>query len=47
MGWIFETYSGVYNTAMMQDMKPVDHVAGAKSKTNSIRGTVSRLFGRS
>jgi hypothetical protein len=44
MNWVFETYSNVYNTAMMQDVKTVRlaPVTGAKS----VRGVVARFFGR-
>jgi hypothetical protein len=43
MNWVFETYSNVYNTAMMQDVKTVRPTT-AKS---SIRSNLARLFGRS
>ena len=31
MNWIFEAYSNVYNTAMMQDQSRPSHVAAAKN----------------
>ncbi len=40
MNWVFETYSNVYTTAMMQDMK-----AAPKSKTDR-KPILARLFGR-
>ncbi len=45
MNWVFETYSNVYNTAMMQDSKSARNVAAEKSN-KSVRGTFARLFGR-
>jgi hypothetical protein len=45
MNWVFETYSNVYNTAMMQDTKSVRNVAIAKSN-KTVRGTFARFFGR-
>jgi hypothetical protein len=30
MNWIFETYSNLYNAAMMQDQSRASHVATAK-----------------
>lgn len=44
MNWIFDTYSNVYNTAMMQDRRVAHHVAAAK-QTKSV-STLARLFGR-
>ncbi len=43
MNWVFETYSNVYNTAMMQDAKTVRNVAAANGKS---RGLIARLIGR-
>lgn len=40
MNWIFETYSNVYQTAMMQDMKPAPKV---KTERKSV---LARLFRR-
>jgi len=31
MNWIVETYSNVYSTAMMQEVKHHEHAASAKS----------------
>jgi hypothetical protein len=45
MNWVFETYSNVYNTAMMQETKSVRNVASAKSN-KTVRGTFARFFGR-
>jgi hypothetical protein len=44
MNWVFETYSNVYNTAMMQNPKLERDVAPAKR--NKFRGTLARLFSR-
>jgi hypothetical protein len=44
MNWVFETYSNVYNTAMMQDVKTVRH-SGAK-RGPKVRSAFIRLFGR-
>jgi hypothetical protein len=38
MNWIFEAYSNVYSTAMMQDAKHPSHAAAAKKA-----GLVSKL----
>jgi hypothetical protein len=40
MNWVFETYSNVYQTAMMQDMK-----AAPKVKAES-KSVLARLFRR-
>jgi hypothetical protein len=45
MNWVFETYSNVYNTAMMQNPKIERDIASAKS-TPKVRGTFARLFSR-
>ena len=45
MNWVFETYSNVYNTAMMQDVKVGSNVAAAK-KSAKAKGAVARLFSR-
>jgi hypothetical protein len=45
MNWIFETYSNVYTTAMMQDAKSGNHAAVAKA-TKKSPGAFARLFGR-
>lgn len=44
MNWIFESYSSVYNTAMMQDRKSAP-VAQAPKKQPST-SAIARLFGR-
>jgi hypothetical protein len=43
MNWIFETYSNVYSTAMMQDTKIVRNAATAK---NAKAGLIARIIGR-
>ncbi len=45
MNWVFETYSNVYNTAMMQDTKFERDIATAKTNVK-VRGRLARLFGR-
>jgi hypothetical protein len=46
MNWIFETYSNIYNAAMMQhDIRPV-YAAHAKNSDESKTGAFARLFGR-
>jgi hypothetical protein len=40
MNWVFETYSNVYSTAMMQDMKVASKAPVAKASL------LVRLFGR-
>jgi len=46
MNWIFETYSNVYSTAMLQDSKHVEYLASAKTDATKRVSTFSRLFGR-
>jgi hypothetical protein len=46
MNWIFEAYSNVYTTAMMQDREPVVHVASAKAVAHKPH-MLARFFGRS
>ncbi len=43
MNWVFETYSNVYNTAMMQDMHTSRNAAVAQKAT--VRTKIARLFG--
>jgi hypothetical protein len=40
MNWVFETYSNVYTTAMMQDVK-----SAPKAKTDR-KPILARIFGR-
>ena len=44
MNWILDTYSEVYATAMMQDMKPSKVVVRIKGDKVSTR--IARFFGR-
>jgi hypothetical protein len=46
MNWIFETYSNVYHTAMMHEVKPASHFADAKAANGGKVSALSRLFGR-
>jgi hypothetical protein len=46
MNWIFEAYSNVYTTAMMQDREPVVHVASAKTVGVHKPHGLARFFGR-
>lgn len=43
MNWVFETYSNVYSTAMMQDQRPAKAPAAKAVKPVS---AIARLFGR-
>ena len=43
MNWLYNAYSNVYSTAMMQDMKTRDHVATAKDRIDVKRPSI---FGR-
>jgi hypothetical protein len=40
MNWIFDTYSNVYTTAMMQDQKSLHHAAPAKVRDNAKRSFI-------
>lgn len=40
MNWIFDTYSNVYTTAMMQDQKSAHHAALAKDRANAKRSPI-------
>ncbi len=44
MNWIFDTYSNVYNTAMMMDSKLPHHVPAAKKPKTVSR--IAKLLGR-
>jgi hypothetical protein len=46
MKWVFETYSNVYQTAMMQDSNKKQHVAPAKASGNGKRSTVFGFLSR-
>ena len=46
MNWLIETYSNVYNTAMMQDSKSGNRVATAKERDNDKRSTFLGRFSR-
>ena len=46
MNWLFEAYSNVYNTAMMQDVKPESHIATAKERANDKRPSFLGRFRR-
>jgi hypothetical protein len=43
MNWIFESYSNVYQTAMMQDVKTVRRARRVKTPVTT---RLKRLFGR-
>ena len=43
MNWVFETYSNVYSTAMMQNTRPAK---ASVAKTVKAVSTIARLFGR-
>jgi hypothetical protein len=46
MNWIFETYSNVYNAAMMQPAGRDVYAADAKSSGQPKAGVFARFFGR-
>ncbi len=46
MNWIFETYSNVYSSAMMQNSKHDVFAAPAKTVASKTVSTFARLFGR-
>ncbi len=46
MNWIFDTYSNLYTTALMQEQNHDDHAATAKSRGHGSRLPLLRLFGR-
>jgi hypothetical protein len=46
MNWVFDTYSNVYSTAMMQTKSPDHHAAVAKDRSNGKRISILGLFGR-
>ena len=43
MNWLYDAYSNVYSTAMLQDVKSREHAATAKDSADVKR---SSLFGR-
>jgi hypothetical protein len=46
MNWIFEAYTNVYSTALMQGVDGPAHVAGAKEVAQKKPGRLARLLGR-
>ncbi len=46
MNWIFDTYSNLYTTAMMQEQNHVHHAATAKEPTRGRCAPILKLFGR-
>lgn len=46
MNWIFDTYSSVYGTAMMQTQSGKHHAATAKEPSNAKRPSILGIFGR-
>lgn len=46
MNWLFEAYSNVYTTAMMQDVKPESYVATAKDRSHDKRPSFLGRFSR-
>lgn len=46
MNWIFDTYSNVYSTAMMQTHEPKQNAAAAKERVNVKRPALLGFFGR-
>lgn len=46
MNWVFDTYSNVYSTAMMQSQSVGHHAATAKEGRHDKRRSIFGLFGR-
>ena len=46
MNWIFEAYTNVYSTALMQGANGPAHVAGAKETVAKKPGRLARMLGR-
>ena len=46
MNWVFDTYSNVYQAAMMQTQTEPNHVATAKERPHVKRSAIFGLFGR-
>ena len=46
MNWIFEAYTNVYSTALMQNKDAVAYLADAKAGEAKSAGRIARLFGR-
>lgn len=45
MNWVFDTYSNVYTTAMMQPHETKQIAAVAKDRTHAKRSAIFRFFG--
>ena len=46
MNWIFEAYTNVYSTALMQGVDGPAHAACAKESVSAKPGRLARMFGR-
>jgi hypothetical protein len=46
MNWVFDMYSNVYQTAMMQPQNGQHNAAVAKDRTHVKRSSILGLFGR-
>jgi hypothetical protein len=46
MNWVFDTYSNVYSTAMMQSHEAVQNAAPAKERVHVKRTAILKFFGR-
>ena len=46
MNWLFEAFTNVYSTAMMQDVNRGEHAASAKDKANGKRSSGLGLIGK-
>ncbi len=46
MNWVFDAYSNVYQTAMMQSHTAEKNAAVAKDRIHVKRSAILRLFGR-
>jgi hypothetical protein len=46
MNWVFDTYSNVYTTAMMQTQDAPLNTAPAKERVHAKRTAILKFFGR-
>ena len=46
MNWVFDTYSNVYQSAMMKTSSAAHHAATAKERAHGKRTSLFRFFGR-
>ena len=46
MNWLFDIYSSVYTTAMMQGVNSANHAATAKERTHGKRSSILKFLVR-